>query len=106
MEPRRPDTINGYEHPTSFSYSKQRMYKTFTEGEKAKRMEDFGTTTVGKQYASNIEQPLEETETCPLCDSPTEYICPCGYNDKKCQKGHMWYTDREGKIKKGNPHMK
>ena len=37
-EPRRPDTIKGYNHLTNTNYSKTTRYKTFTEGIKVKNM--------------------------------------------------------------------
>jgi hypothetical protein len=100
-EPKRPENIPGYQHPTSSSYSRQSMYKTFTEGEKQKKAEKFGITSVGKQYAAYGE--LEE-ELCPSCDNPPVKTCPCAYNDKSCKNGHIWYTNRDGNTKQGNPH--
>jgi hypothetical protein len=93
----RPDKIQGYEHPSELTYSRKGLYKTFTEGQKEK----FGNTTVEKQYASygNYDQ-----EKCPECSEQPVKSCPCGYSDKKCSKGHSWYTDRDGKVKLGNPH--
>jgi hypothetical protein len=101
-ELKRPENIPGYQHPTSSSYSRQSMYKTFTEGNKPKKKEKFGKTTGGKQYASYGE--LEE-ELCPLCEKPPIKTCPCSYNDKYCDEGHIWYTNRDGNIKQGNPHQ-
>ena len=34
-------------------------------------------------------------DKCPDCK---------GNSIKTCANGHIWYTDREGKPKKGNPH--
>lgn len=100
-ELKRPDKIQGYEHPTFTNYSDNNgIYKTFTDNKKQK--EEFGITIVGKQYAvyGNYDEEL-----CPICNEPPINICQCGYNDKKCSKSHMWYTDRDGKIKNGNPHI-
>ena len=41
-EHKRPDNIPGYEHPTNLKYSRDGIYKTFTEGKKAKKKEKFG----------------------------------------------------------------
>lgn len=101
-EIKRPDNIPGYVHPTVTNFSRKGIYKTFTEGKKASKKEKFGNTTVGKQYANNTDL---EQEPCPLCNNISIYVCPCSYNDKRCGSGHSWYTDREGKIKNGNPHM-
>ena len=100
----RPDDIPGYEHPTKSKYSHSGIYKTFTEGKKAgkKGKEDkFGITTVEKQYATygDINEDL-----CPQCDNYPIYTCPCGHSDKKCENDHIWYTDRDGNVKTGNPH--
>ena len=42
MEHRRPENIPGYVHPGTESYSKNNIYKTFTEGQKPKKIEKFG----------------------------------------------------------------
>lgn len=100
-EHRRPDTIPGYTHPTELKYSRNSMYKTFTEGKKAKKKEKFGKTVAGKQYATYGEI---DSETCPECNTPSVATCHCAYSDKKCSNGHIWYINRDGKIKSGNPH--
>ena len=96
----RPEKIEGYEHPSeNTSYSKKGVYKTFTEG--LIKQDVSGNTTVGKQYATNGEW---EGEKCPECGEQPVRSCPCGYSDKECAKGHRWYTDRDGKPKRGTPH--
>lgn len=102
-DPRRPDNIPGYQHPKNYSYSKQGVYKTFTEGEKPKGKEKFGNNASHSQY-SKFGNFQEENEMCPTCNTESVSICPCGYSDKTCTNGHKWYTDRTGKIIKGNPH--
>lgn len=100
----RPETIKGYIQPDEIKYSsRQGVYKTFTEGQKQKKQEIFGNTTVGKQYASYGEHVEEK---CPECNQQSVKNCLCGYSDKICVNGHLWYTDRDGKIKRGNPHLK
>lgn len=109
MEPKRPDIIPGYDHPGSMVYSKDRRYKTFTEGKKPKKIEKFGTVSTGNNYLSinNLEDPNDENETCPVCAGKSLAVCPCVYNDRKCLQGHIWYVNRnDGKIKLGNPHKK
>jgi hypothetical protein len=92
--------IPGYEHPAATNTSRDNVYKTFTEGQKSKK---FGTTKIGNQYANHGEvQP----ETCPQCEGTIAKICQCIYSDKTCAEGHIWYTNREGKIINGNPHKK
>lgn len=103
-EQRRPDNIPGYQHPTNYSYSKRGVYKTFTPGEKPKGKEIFGNTATYSQYTKYGDYEDEDTELCPTCNTPPVQVCQCGYSDKTCASGHKWYTDRNGKIKKGNPH--
>jgi len=98
---RKNDIILGYEHPTSTNSSTERKYKTFTEGKKYKKKEEFGYTTVGKNYATAEKI---EAEKCPVCKDIAISTCPCGYSDKTCSSGHKWYTDRVGETKVGNPH--
>jgi len=102
-EHKRPDIIPGYEHPTSTNYSTSNsIYKTFTEGQKnVKNKEKFGNTSVGKQYASYGDY---DEDLCPVCNKSPNNTCPCAYNDKRCDNSHVWYTNRDGKIKIGNPH--
>jgi len=100
-EHKRPTNIPGYEHPTTMTYSRDGVYKTFTEGKKAKKKEKFGNTSVGKQYASYGDY---DEDSCPVCEEAPVFTCPCGHSDKKCAGGHIWYTDRDGKVKVGNPH--
>ena len=104
MEPRRPEHISGYEHPSNSTYSRNGIYKTFTEGEKTKKNETFGNTSVGSQYATIANFTKDEENLCPKCNSPPTSICNCAYSDKKCSNGHIWYTARDGKSKLGNPH--
>ena len=104
MEAKRPDNIAGYEHPTTQKYSRSTVYKTFTEGKKPKKKETFGTTEVGNSYISYKELDVAKESKCPTCSEEVVKRCECAYNDKTCKLGHTWYTDRAGKIKKGNPH--
>jgi hypothetical protein len=106
MEPTRPDNIPGYEHPVKSNYSKQSVYKTFTEGGKAKKFSK--TTHAGKHYAVSANAYMNDEDddaNCPVCMAPAETVCPCGLSDKKCAEGHSWYTDRDGAIKHGDPHQ-
>jgi len=96
----RPENIQGYEHPSEHNYiSRNGVYKTFTEGQK--KQEEFGNVTVGKQYATSNDL---NNDKCPECQGIAIRTCQCAYSDKTCSQGHTWYTDREGKLKKGNPH--
>lgn len=101
---KRPSNIIGYEHPTNANYSSNSgIYKTFTEGKKIKRKEKFGKTTVIAQYTT-YDTRLDKN-LCPICNIPSINTCSCVYNDKKCSNAHMWYTDRNGNTKSGNPHQ-
>lgn len=98
----KKDVIPGYVHPTSTNTTRDSKYKTFTEGKKYKKKEEFGTTTAGANYATISTETV--IEKCPTCSELVETTCPCAYSDKKCKNSHIWYTDREGKTKTGNPH--
>ena len=107
-EPRRPDNIVGYVHPNAGNFSKKSIYKTFTEGEKSKGKEKFGSTTAGSHYVNygNIvdeEEDNIEENFCPKCKEHYSNISNCVYNFKTCSKGHVWYLDRCGNIKIGKP---
>lgn len=97
---KRPEVIPGYVHPESNNYNKKGVYKTFNEESKKK---PFGVTTVGKSYA---KQNTVVTEKCPKCEAEVINSCYCSYSDRKCENGHIWYVDRDGNIKEGDPHMK
>jgi len=104
MEPRRPDNIPGYVHPESNSVnSSGSVYKTFSDKKpRNKEQEQFGSTLGTTNYASYSD--TTNLEMCPFCSDALKSICNCAYNDKTCVNGHVWYTARDGKIKKGNPH--
>ena len=95
---KRPEKIEGYEHPSESNnfISRYGVYKTFTEGQKTQ--EEFGNTTAGKQYAINT---YLDDDKCPICEGIVVKTCKCSYSDKICVNGHKWYTDREGNIKTG-----
>lgn len=102
---KRPSTISGYVHPKIHTYSKSRVYKTFTTdtNEKFSDASEFNNTEVGKQYAQSY---LEEEVKCGVCSGKVAHSCPCAYSDKTCVNGHKWYTARDGKICMGDPHIK
>lgn len=106
MEPKRPENIPGYEHPGDNIVSKSSggYYKTFTEGKKPKKNEKFGRTSTGDVYGNVRTSVTDEDQTCPVCKKTAISTCNCGFSDKRCENGHIWYTDRTGKVKKGNPH--
>jgi len=92
--------IENYEHPSNLNTNKDSKYKVFN-GEKKKNMDKYKSRTTGKNYGSSLSQ-IEDK--CPVCKEESIYICPCGYSDKKCKNNHIWYIDREGLSKVGNPH--
>lgn len=102
LDTSRKRPIPGYEHPESTNVNRNSQYKTFTEGKKAKKIENFGTTTIGNQYATLTTET--EKNVCPVCNEPAIITCNCVYGDNKCELGHSWYTDRDGKSIRGNPH--
>lgn len=57
-ELKRPDNIPGYEHPTESQYSKNSMYKTFTEGAKKQKRQKFGVISSGKNNYKLYGDPV------------------------------------------------
>lgn len=99
--------LPGYVHPTSTNTSRDSRYKTFNPdaAKKKKDISQFKGTSVAAQYSTfSAYAPADDDVKCPTCKSPAVDTCPCGYSDKKCENGHVWYTDREGRLKKGSPH--
>lgn len=110
LDQARKMEIKGYEHPSSEDANfmgnalvggRNKIYKTFSETSTKK---EFGNTVVGKNYSRT--QTSDEKENCPVCGLGYSIVCNCIYSDKKCENGHVWYTDREGLVKKGNPHKR
>ena len=92
----------GYKHPEKITPpGEKNVYKIFNVYKKPKKNEKFNSTRDLKQYTF---QPPLESELCPICKSQAIIVCPCAYSDKKCDKSHVWYTDRDGIIKNGDPH--
>ncbi len=105
----RPESIPGYTHPESVVYTNpgvKNAYKTFTEGQKPKKKEKFGSTIGTGKYvkAKDVDGIAEDDMICPVCSDHSMTVCQCAFNDKKCSQGHIWYTNRAGEIKVGNPH--
>jgi len=98
------DVIKGYTHPTKVVSSRGNVYKTFTGGKKKKKKEKFGTTTVANSTYASVNTEKKTVIKCPTCSDEDITICPCGYSDKTCSNGHVWYVDREDLVKIGNPH--
>ena len=98
--------IPGYSHPTKQKVSNRNcLYKTFSEGERKKKdMTKFKTIEVGDSYSVN--KISEEVDKCPKCNSPAISICNCAYSCRKCKNGHVWYIDRTGENRIGNPHKR
>jgi hypothetical protein len=63
MDTKRPSTIPGYVHPETATITRGDKYKTFTEGQKPKKKEKFGSTVAGNQYASlDTSQQTKKTQ--------------------------------------------
>jgi hypothetical protein len=96
----------GYVHPENSTADKRSKYKTFTENSglgKAKSINDFNSTTLGKIYTKFDN--IQISDNCPKCDEVIIKTCQCAFSDKSCKNGHIFYTERDGKIKFGNPHL-
>lgn len=94
----------GYHHPSSNNLDRGSKYKTFsdTDTAKAKSIDEFKGEVVNKLY--HINKNIEDLDLCPKCKEISIRTCNCGYSDKSCKNGHVWYIDRDGKTKFGNPH--
>jgi hypothetical protein len=108
----RPESIKGYEFtenakpcPTrnANNVSRGGIYKTFNENAKGKKKDEFKPTILEANYGKNIVEKNDD-DKCPVCSDYSVYTCYCVYNDKKCKEGHVWYIQRDGSIKVGNPH--
>ena len=63
MDNKKLVTIPGYVHPEKTVNSRGNKYKTFTEGQKPKKKEKFGSVVSGNQYASyNTSQSTEKNQ--------------------------------------------
>jgi hypothetical protein len=63
MDNKKLVTIPGYVHPEKSVKTRGCKYKTFTEGQKPKKKEKFGSVISGNQYASyNTSQNTEKNE--------------------------------------------
>ncbi len=94
----------GYQHPSSNNMDRGSKYKTFSDSDtkKAKSIDDFKGEIVGRVYS--LSKNIEDLDLCPKCKSEVVRTCQCGYSDKTCKNGHIWYIDRDGSTKYGNPH--
>ena len=99
--------INGYVHPVENIHKKpsnnNNPYKTFNPEKKGT---DYLSSKNKSVYAtfSDKEVLKETSNVCPQCRGEALYICNCELRDKQCEKGHVWYTEKSGHIKTGDPH--
>lgn len=104
----RPESIKGYEFtenpkPAPNFKSNSGAYKIFNENAKGKKATEFGTSIVENKYSLSASNS-DEDNMCPSCGQYAIEVCPCVYCDKKCSEGHVWYVQRDGLVKLGNPH--
>lgn len=95
---RRRLILPGYKHPEATNTTRSTVYKTFSE-----KHNDFGNTVKDKKYAT-MSHYIDASEKCPECNSNIVERCQCSFSDKKCVNGHIFYVNRQGEIKIGNPH--
>lgn len=97
---RRELKISGYVHPTAKPSGSFNPYKTFnTESKKS----DYETAKNKSCYATFTDKE-SVTNGCPTCGGDALYVCECELKDKQCSKGHVWYLNKSGHIRKGDPH--
>jgi hypothetical protein len=91
--------ISGYQHPTKLQSKTNKLYKTFNKESKEKA---YGKSKYSEIYATfSSEKSMRQ---CPYCQEDALYECSCPLKDKQCSNGHVWYIDKNGVIKKGDPH--
>jgi hypothetical protein len=100
--------IPGYVHPVNTNTNRDRRYKTFNENDKKikKDMNNFNSINIGFNYSKICLDSINDELICPKCKEKATKTCNCIYNDKTCNNGHTWFTDRDGKIINGSPHKK
>ena len=91
--------ISGYVHPVSTSSNKN-AYKTFNTESKN---DDYATSKSKSAYATFTDKQ-STSKGCPDCGGDALYECNCELKDKQCSKGHVWYINKDGHIKRGDPH--
>lgn len=100
-EARRKLQISGYQHPETIKYSSDKKYKVFNS-------EDYKTSTDKPKYATFSEKKDSENvvnkNNCLVCEEEYLYVCDCEMKDKQCKNGHVWFEDKSGDIKEGDPH--
>ena len=102
MNSERENHIIGYEHPETLNtVSKIKKYKIFSHKKNKIFTDKTSISTDENCYA--VCSPVVN-ENCTMCNSESNYISPCAYNDKKCENNHIWYTNRSGETVPGNPH--
>lgn len=112
LEKARNQEIKGYVHPTNVNNcNRDARYKTFDDGnnKKIKKMNKVKGVNSGPAYVAYGEPPNDLPEfLCPTCPekSPAVVTCPCVNNDMRCVQGHVWYIDRSGNVRVGDPHKK
>lgn len=99
---RKELTITGYVHPTTTSSNKN-VYKTFNTESKGEYYVSAKTKFAYATFTSKNDS-MKQSQGCPYCGEDALYECDCELKDKQCSKGHVWYINREGHIKRGDPH--
>jgi len=94
--------ISGYVHPTTTKSVNKNAYKTFNTESK----DDYRSSSSKPSYATFTDKDttVKQLNDCPYCGGVAMYICDCVLKDKQCSKGHVWYINKSGHIKKGDPH--
>ena len=95
--------ISGYVHPTDIVPKTVTQYKTFNTESKG---ENYGNSKHKSGYATFTDNEYTDNyaKGCPDCGNDALYECDCVLKDKQGSNGHVWYTDKSGHIKRGDPH--
>lgn len=98
---RKQLNISGYVHPTEIISNTSKVYKTL---DTEKKDTNYFTGSKKSVYATFTEKTETSSNNCPTCQEDALYSCDCTLYDKQCKNGHVWYTDKSGAIKVGDPH--
>lgn len=100
----------GYVHPTEGNSSRQPQYMGYSVSDDQKAL-GMGEYLAPKPYdpyavfnAENSGANTDHTDICPLCDEKAMYSCSCPFLDMMCKQGHIWFVQKNGTVKIGDPH--
>lgn len=101
---RRQLEIAGYQHPEKIITVTDKLYKTLDTETEGKKYESVSKNTGGYATFTSKEDIKELSKQCPICGKQALYACECELDDKQCENGHIWFTNKDKQIQIGDPH--